>query len=188
MLSPGKTARFYLDCPLQIPKAWNLGRKHFRVSLGEGRFVKLNRFENRLNNSRDLELYSFRLKLKHVYFSVLNWLFLERIDKKYKARYCVPLHGEYVIDIYACLMLFKNNHKVEEHWFVCGECLGMSKKLRLNFAKSFKNTIQDWRSFLAVAKGSMFTLWASPIMTGPHTEKQIRFGVTMRPGSSSLNC
>jgi hypothetical protein len=47
----------------------------------------------------------------HVYFSVLNWLFLERVGKKCKARYCLPLNGEYVIDIDAYLVLFKHKHK-----------------------------------------------------------------------------
>ena len=59
----------------------------------------------------------------HVYFSVLNWLFPERVGKKYKARYCVPLNGEYVIDVDAYLVLFKHKHRVEDHWFVCEECL-----------------------------------------------------------------
>jgi len=82
----------------------------------------------------------------HVYFSVLNWLFPERVGKKYKARYCVPLNGEYVIDIDAYLMLFKHKHRVEDHWFVCEECLGMSKRLTLQLCE----IIQKYYSKLAV--------------------------------------
>jgi hypothetical protein len=41
LLSPSETEKFYLGNPLQMPRLWNLSRKHFRVSLGEGRFVKL---------------------------------------------------------------------------------------------------------------------------------------------------
>jgi hypothetical protein len=51
----------------------------------------------------------------HVHFSVLNWLFPERVGKKYKAEYCVPLNGEYVIDVESYLVGFKHAHKVEEH-------------------------------------------------------------------------
>ena len=43
----------------------------------------------------------------HVYFSVLNWLFPERVGKKYRARYDVPLKSEYVIDVGAYLIPFK---------------------------------------------------------------------------------
>lgn len=124
-----------MDYSLQVPSLWNLSRKHFRVSLGEGRFVKLNRFENRLN-AHNLRFYCWKLKLVHVYFSVLNWLFPERVGKKYKARYCVPLNGEYVIDVDAYLVLFKHKHRVEDHWFVCEECLDMSKRLTLHLCEA----------------------------------------------------
>ena len=134
-----------MDHPLQVKGPWNLSRKHFRVSLGEGRFVKLNRFENRLN-LHDLKYYCWKLRPMHVYFSVLNWLFPERVGKKYKARYCVPLNGEYVIDIDAYLMLFKHKHRVEDHWFVCEECLDMSKRLTLHLCEA----IQKYYSKLAV--------------------------------------
>lgn len=63
----------------------------------------------------------------HVYFSVLNWLFPERVGKKCKAQYCVPVNGEYVIDVDSYLVIFPHKHKVDEHWYVCEECLDMSK-------------------------------------------------------------
>ena len=73
--------------------------------LRDGRFVKLNHFQNRLTE-KDLKYYCWKLKPMHVYFSVLNWLFPERVGKKYKARYCIPLNGEYVIDVDSHLMPF----------------------------------------------------------------------------------
>jgi DNA primase catalytic subunit len=96
--------------------------------------------------ARDLKFYCWKLKPFHVYFSVLNWLFPERVGKEYKARYCVPLNGEYVIDIDAYLMLFRHKHKVEDHWLVCEECLGMSKRLTLQVCE----VIQKYYSKLAV--------------------------------------
>ena len=98
VLSGKKIESYYLDRPLTIPGLWKLERKHFRVALPDGRFVKLNKFENRLS-AKDLKFYCWKLKPMHVYFSVLNWLFPERVGKKYKARYCVPLNGEYVVDV-----------------------------------------------------------------------------------------
>jgi len=44
----------------------------------------------------------------------LNWLFPERVGKKYKAKYCVPLNGEYVVDIDSYMMLFKHDHKLDQ--------------------------------------------------------------------------
>jgi DNA primase catalytic subunit len=146
MLSSLEVQRFYMDYPLEVPSIWRMSRKHFRVSLGKGQFVKLNRFENRLNSSRDLKFYCWKLAPRHVYFSVLNWLFPERVGKKYKARYCVPLNGEYVIDVDSYLMLFKHKHMVEDHWFVCEECLGMAKKMTLQLC----GVIHKYYSKLAV--------------------------------------
>jgi len=142
LVSPGEIERFYTDYPLTIPKAWNLSRKHFRVSLGEGRFVKLNRFENRLT-AKDLKFYCWKLKPQHVYFSVLNWLFPERVGKKYKARYCVPLNGEYVIDVDSYLIAFRHRHLVEDHWYVCKQCLEMSRWLTMQLCQVIQNYYSD---------------------------------------------
>jgi DNA primase catalytic subunit len=129
--------RFYLDVPLRVPSLWNLSRKHFRVKLCEGRFVKLNKFENRLSE-KDLRFYCWKLKPLHVYFSVLNWLFPERVGKKYKAKYCVPLNGEYVVDVDSYMMLWKHQHQLDSEWSVCVECLGMAKTLTLQLCEIIK--------------------------------------------------
>jgi len=127
-----------MDSPLNVPSVWRLSRKHFRVVLSDGRFVKLDRFANRLN-SKDLRFYCWKLKPLHVYFSVLNWLFPERVGKKYKARYCVPLNGEYVVDIDSYMMFFKHEHKLDPEWNVCPQCLDMSKRLTLQVCEAIEN-------------------------------------------------
>jgi hypothetical protein len=109
--------------------------------LGDGRFVKLNKFENRLT-AKDLKFYCWKLAPIHVYFSVLNWLFPERVGKKWKARYCVPLNGEYVIDVDSYMMIFKHNHRVDEGWHVCQECLDMSKHLTLQLCEVIEKYYQ----------------------------------------------
>jgi hypothetical protein len=72
LLSPGEIERFYLGASLMVPNLWNLSRKHFQAKLREGRFIKLNKFENRLS-AKDVKFYCCKLKPLHVYFSVLNW-------------------------------------------------------------------------------------------------------------------
>ena len=54
------------------------------------KFVKLNTFENRVN-PHELRHHCVKYAPIHVYFSVLNWLFPERVGKKYKCRYAVPM-------------------------------------------------------------------------------------------------
>jgi hypothetical protein len=102
--------------------------------LKDGRFVKLNHFRDHLPE-KDLKYYCWKLKPWHVYFSVLNWLFPEQVGKKYKPRYCVPLNGEYEIDVDAYLMPFRHEHKVDTHWYVCPHCLEMSRHLTLHRAR-----------------------------------------------------
>jgi DNA-binding transcriptional ArsR family regulator len=137
MLSNEQIQAYYVTYPPKIPVHWTLGRRHFRVVLRDGRFVKLNHFQNRLTE-KDLKYYCWKLKPIHVYFSVLNWLFPERIGKKYKARYCVPLNGEYVVDVDAYLMSFAHKHKVDDHWYVCPQCLEMSRRLTLHLCEIMK--------------------------------------------------
>jgi hypothetical protein len=109
--------------------------------LGDGRSVKLNKFENRLSE-KDLRFYCWKLAPVNVYFSVLNWLFPERVGKKYRARYCVPLNGEYVVDVDSYMVLFKHDHRVDENWHVCQECLGMGKRLTLQLCEAIEQYYQ----------------------------------------------
>jgi hypothetical protein len=44
---------------LLIESPWKFSRKHFRIELLNGVFVKLNRFENRVN-THELQLYLFK--------------------------------------------------------------------------------------------------------------------------------
>ena len=58
------------------------------------------------------------------YFSVLNWLFPERVGKKYKGNYAVPLNGEYVIDVDSYVVNEPHMHHRLGLSRVCYECLG----------------------------------------------------------------
>jgi hypothetical protein len=46
LLSSNQSKAYYARFSLQVPAFWRLSRKHFRVVLADGRFVKLNKFEN----------------------------------------------------------------------------------------------------------------------------------------------
>jgi len=59
-----------------------------------------------LGELRDL---CVKLAPLHVYFSVLDWLFPERVGKKYMAKYAVPVGGEYVVDVDS--YVFKRRHR-----------------------------------------------------------------------------
>jgi hypothetical protein len=56
MLSTGQIQAYYLTYPLKLPGHWTQGRRHLRVVLKDGRFVKLNHFQNRLSE-KDLKYY-----------------------------------------------------------------------------------------------------------------------------------
>lgn len=138
MLNASLIRRFYLDTQPNVPDCWRLSRKHFRVETSDGRFVKLNKHENRLS-ARDLWFHCWKLAPLHAYFSVLNWLFPERVGKKYKARYCTPLNGEYVIDIDSHIILWKHNHNPDWQWHICEPCLDLSKTLTLQVCQAVEN-------------------------------------------------
>ena len=84
MLEPWEISCFYINSPLRVPEFWNLSRKRVRLKISDSEFAKVNKFENRIN-AKELRDYCVRLSPVHVYFSALNWLFPERVGKKYKA-------------------------------------------------------------------------------------------------------
>ena len=136
---------YYENAPLES-FAWNLSKKHFRIVVPNGKFVKLNKFRNRVSVE---ELRDFCLKYApvHVYFSVLDWLFPERVGKKYKANRAVPLGGEYVFDV--------DNHNV---WIphknhvkgICRECLFNAKQLTIHVCEAIE---ENYSKILVVFSG-----------------------------------
>lgn len=131
MLDSLKITTYYINSSLNVPSFWNLSRKHVRIQTTNGRFVKLNKFENRLS-PRELKDYCVKLSPLHVYMSVLNWLFPERVSKKYKGNYAVPLgNGEFVVDIDSHVVHRWHKHTYSKIWKVCKRCLEVSKELTI---------------------------------------------------------
>jgi hypothetical protein len=63
--------------------------------------------------------------------SVMDWLFPERVGLKRKARYAVPLGGEFVVDVDSYFRSRPHRHIREPVWNVCLGCLEISKDLAL---------------------------------------------------------
>jgi hypothetical protein len=128
MLKAWEVRAYYRNAVLHVPRLWNISRKHVRIETLNHRFVKLNRFENRIN-TRELRGYCIKYAPLHVYFSVLDWLFPERVGRKYKARYAVPIGGEYVVDIDSYVIHRRHKHRYAGKLGVCYDCIEISRNL-----------------------------------------------------------
>ena len=143
MLDHWQVSGFYVNSHMTLPGLWNPSRKHVRIQMLNGRFVKLNKFENRLN-PRELKEYCVTLQPLHLYFSVLNWLFPERVGKKYKANYAVPVgSGEYVVDIDSHVMWRWHEHYVSRVYHVCQSCLELSRRLTIQACEEIERYYSD---------------------------------------------
>jgi DNA primase catalytic subunit len=141
MLEPQRIRYFYINSKLEVPKIWRLSRKHIRIQVPDGRFIKLNRFRNRLNE-REIRSFCIKFSPIHVYFSALNWLFPERVGKKYKARYACPLNGEYVVDVDSYVVKKPHRHVYVAEG-VCYECLNISKELTIQACEGIEGYYSD---------------------------------------------
>jgi hypothetical protein len=109
---------------------WRFSRKHFRLENLNGKWVKLNHFENRING-RELSKHLVKYVPSHVYMSATDWLFPERVGPKHKARFAVPIGGEFVVDVDSYLKSRPHRHVYDPLWKVCEGCLAISRDLGL---------------------------------------------------------
>jgi len=142
MLEPWWIRRFYANAGINVPGLWKFSSKHFRVETVDGKFVKLNRFRSRLS-LRELRDLCVKLAPLHVYFSVLDWLFPERVGKKYKAKYAVPVGGEYVVDVDSYVFKRRHRHVRVGLSGVCYECLQISKALTVHACEAIEEYYMD---------------------------------------------
>lgn len=131
---------YYENAPLTIPECWNLSRKHIRAVLDNGSYIKLNRYRNRLN-VRSVKGLCWKYAPIHVYFSVLNWLFPERVGRKCKANRALPIGGEYVFDVDSSNVWVKHAHFKDRK--VCPECLHISKDLTLHILEAVEENYSN---------------------------------------------
>lgn len=145
MMDSWKISTHYINSSFDVLDLWNFSRKHVRLQTVNGRFVKLNKFESRLN-SRELKNHCVKLSPLHVYMSVLNWLFPERVGRKTKANYAVPIGGEYVIDVDSHVIHRYHRHDCSQLWGVCRDCIEISKALTISAC----DTIEWYYSKIAI--------------------------------------
>lgn len=135
---------FYRNDGFKIPEPWKgrLSRKHVRIELFSLQFLKLNRFENRLNE-RELKGYFVYYAPLHVYFSVLDWLLPERVGKKSKARYAYPIGGEYVVDVDFYSLKQWHYHDFVGNSQICLDCLERGRFLTLDVYDAISENYSD---------------------------------------------
>jgi len=150
MLGPLDVRHYYQNAPLEVPKFWNLSRKHVRIALYNGRFLKLNRFRNRLS-TRELRYFCVKYAPVHVYFSVLDWLFPERMGKKHKANHSLPIGGEYIVDVDANVIPLEHRHY--NRGTVCPDCLYNAKLLAVHISEAIEQNYTDVMIVFSGRKG-----------------------------------
>jgi DNA primase catalytic subunit len=127
---------FYIKS-FSIPDCWRICRKHFRAVSSNGRFVKLNKFRSRLNMGRLRDI-CVKIKPIHLYFSVLDWLFPDRVGEKSKAKHAFPIGGEYVVDVDSYVFRKRHRHVLDGCSGVCIECLMVSRDLTIHACEAIE--------------------------------------------------
>ena len=112
--------------------------------------MKLNRFRNRIG-IRELRYYCVKYAPVHVYFSVLDWLFPERVGRKYKAKYAVPIDGEYVFDVDSHNVWIPHNHF--HRGSVCLGCLFKSKVQTIEICEAIEQNYSKIEIVFSGRKG-----------------------------------
>jgi hypothetical protein len=64
--------------------------------------------------------------------SITDYLFPERVGRKYKAKYAVPMGGEFVVDVDSYLYQRIHRHFMDSQLEVCAGYLEISKHLALD--------------------------------------------------------
>ena len=126
------TREYYTGTRLNDNGLWRFPRKHFRAELRNGVFLKLNGPRRARLDARDLQGIASRLAPRHLYMSVLNYLFPERVSGKDRTD-CYPVGGELLVDVDSYLFRKPHLHTFDNH-LVCESCLEISRRLTLEAA------------------------------------------------------
>src|SRR3989304_9558983 len=87
---------YYSRAPFDEFGLWKFSRKHFRIELFNHRFLKLNRSRARLG-IKDLRFLCNKYAPLHLYMSILDYLFPERVSSK-SCTNAYPVDGEFIVD------------------------------------------------------------------------------------------
>ena len=136
-----------LSPPSSFP--WELSRKHIRIAVREGRVVKLNTLRNRVNLVALWRLCA-KYAPAHIYMSVLDYLFPERVGLKSEARHAYPIGGEYVVDVDNSLFRGIDGHEHPKTW-VCYECLEIVKRYTIRICELIE---ENYSNIIIVFSGA----------------------------------
>jgi len=112
--------------------------------------LKLNRFRNRLSTS-ELRYFCTRYAPAHVYHSVLDWLFPERVGKKHKAGRALPIGGEYIFDVDSHNVWTSHDH--HSRGSVCSGCLHNAKLFAVHVCEAVEQNYSDLMVVFSGRKG-----------------------------------
>jgi len=147
---------YYASAEFQFPKhIRDLNRRHVRVVTADNRWVKLNKYRSRINFNALRKLCVFIAPI-HVYMSVLKFLFPERVGKKYKAKYAVPLNGDFVVDVDSYLLRHPHLHSSRRS---CNECIRASKSLTIQTCEQIEQYYSKISITFSGRRG--FHIWVS---------------------------
>ena len=131
--------RFYHT---EVHRNWkSLWRKAYKIETVDHQFINLNRMRSRVN-FHSLKRFCLEFTPLHLYMSVLNFLFPERLAEKSKLNKSYPISGEYVVDIDAYLCYEPHRHFTEPEG-VCLGCLSLAKKQTHNLLDKVEERYDD---------------------------------------------
>ncbi|MCX8183115.1 MAG: hypothetical protein N3F08_01655, partial [Crenarchaeota archaeon] len=151
MIHLEQVKKYYVNTKPPSLEPWSLGRKHIRIVTHDKRFIKLNTFRSRVN-AKALWRMCAKYAPIHVYMSVLNYLFPERVGLKSRAKYAHPVEGEYVIDVDNYLFRGIDTHEHPRTW-VCEACLEVARKYTIRLAELVEENYEKIMVVFSGARG-----------------------------------
>ena len=142
---------YYAGARLLDYGLWRFSRKHFRAELRNGVFLKLNGPRRARLDARDVQGIASRLAPMHLYMSVLDYLFPERVSGKDRTD-CYPVGGELLVDVDSYLFRRPHLHAFDNH-HVCEGCLEISRRLALEAADEIGRYYTDMAVIFSGRRG-----------------------------------
>jgi hypothetical protein len=149
--APGLVKRYYEATRIPENLPWRLSRKHIRIVTRNGRFIKLNTLRNRINPKALWRLCA-KYAPTHVYMSVLDYLFPERVGLKSKAKYAYPIGGEYVVDVDNYLFRGIDTHEHPRTW-ICNTCLEIARRYSIRLSEIIEENYSNIMIVFSGARG-----------------------------------
>ena len=146
-MAPNDVKAYYQSADLDLRSWMEPRRKHYRIEIENGRFLKLNKFRNRIRPEK-LRRLLVKYAPVHAYMSVLSWLFPERVASRQKANRAYPLNGTFLLDIDVKTDRF-HRHMVNRH----GVCEGCLRLARFNTLNACNIVEENYSKYLAVFSG-----------------------------------